>query len=140
MRILGYSCNSPLFRLLVAGLLLAACTPAYAGLFSNEKHDPVPQWGLDAAKTPTPANVKDAPSVVLFDEYVEIGSTILCESEELLEPYLQETVWGIQSGIPVVFQALEVDLPAGRVHTRGMAQILARQAGRGGAQPLALGD
>jgi hypothetical protein len=203
MRILGYSCNSPLFRLLVAGLLLAACTPAYAGLFSNEKHDPVPQWGLDAAKTPTPANVKDAPSVVLFDEYVEtvdaqgraterereairilkpqgrhdgchlsydidekinyfrewtitadgkqfeaqegdfvdvgdpylsnfhytgrtrvvqppaaeIGSTILCETEELLAPYQQETIWGIQSSIPVAFQALEVDLPPGRAHS-----------------------
>jgi hypothetical protein len=34
-----------------------------------------------------------------------------------LNLYLQETVWGIQSGIPVVFQALEVDLPAGRAHS-----------------------
>ena len=25
----------------------------------------------------------------------DVGATILCESEELLEPYLQETVWGI---------------------------------------------
>ena len=30
-----------------------------------------PQWGLDAAKTPTPAYVKDAASVVLYDEYLE---------------------------------------------------------------------
>jgi hypothetical protein len=193
-------------RVVAAGFLLAACATAHASLsslFSNEKHDPVPQWGLDAAKTPTPAYVKDAPSVVLFDEYVEtvdaqgraterereairilkpqgrhdncrvsydvdekinyfrewtiaadgkqyqaqdtdfvdvgeigvpvmlstrkdrivrppaadVGAVVICESEELLEPYLQETVWGIQSSIPVAFQALEVDLPAGRAHT-----------------------
>jgi hypothetical protein len=170
---------------------------------------PVPQWGLDAAKTPTPAYAKDASSVVLYDEYVEtvdaqgraverereafrilqpqgrhdvcsvsydvdekiksfqewtitadgkqfqakdtdfvdrgaaeggivenipillftektrvvhppatdIGATVLCETEELLAPYKQETVWQIQSGIPVVFQALEVDLPAGRAYS-----------------------
>ncbi len=191
------------FRMIVAGLLAAACLPAHAGLFSSEKKDTAPQWALDAAKTPTPAYVKDAASVVLFDEYVEtvdadgratererkatrilkpqgrhdecgvsydvdekinyfrewtiaadgkqyqaqetdfvdvgdvgvpimlstrkarvvrppaadVGAVVICESEELLEPYLQETVWGIQSGIPIVFQALEVDLPAGRAHT-----------------------
>lgn len=44
----------------------------------------------------------------------DVGATIFCESEELMEPYLQEKVWGIQNGIPVVFQALEVDLPPGR--------------------------
>jgi transglutaminase-like putative cysteine protease len=190
-------------RVVAAGLLAAICTPAHAGLFTTDKHDPVPQWGLDAAKTPTPTNVKDAPSVVLFDEYVEtvdaqgratererkatrilkpqgrhdgchlsydidekinyfrewtitgdgkqfeaqegdftdwgdpylsnyhytertrsvqppaaeIGATILCETEELLAPYQQETIWGIQSSIPVAFQALEVDLPAGRAHS-----------------------
>ena len=37
---------------------------------------------------------------------VDVGATIFCESEELLEPYLQETFWQIQSHIPVVFQAL----------------------------------
>jgi hypothetical protein len=193
-------------RVLAAGLLLAACAPAHAGLsnlFSNEKHDPAPQWGLEAAKTPTPTYVKDAASVVLFDEYLEtvdaqgratererrvkrilkpqgryvscdveydldekinyfrewtiaadgkqyqaqdtdfvdigdtdtpimlstrkerivrppaadVGAVVICESEKLLEPYLQETVWWIQSSIPAVFQALEVDLPAGRAHS-----------------------
>jgi len=191
-------------RVLAAGLLLAACAPAHAGLFGGDKHDPAPQWGLDAAKTPTPTYVKDAASVVLFDEYVEtvdaqgraterereairilkpqgrhdsgcyvaydvdekinyfrewtiaadgkqyqaqdtdfvdvgdtnipvmlstekarvvhppaadVGAVILCESEELLAPYQQEMVWRIQSSNPVVYQALEVDLPAGRAHT-----------------------
>lgn len=45
---------------------------------------------------------------------VDTGAMIFCESEELMEPYLQEKVWSIQNGIPVVFQALEVDLPQGR--------------------------
>lgn len=37
---------------------------------AKEKKMPVPQWAVDAAKTPTPANVGDAAAVVLFDEYV----------------------------------------------------------------------
>jgi hypothetical protein len=164
----------------------------------------VPQWGLDAYKTHTPDYVKDAASVILFDEYVEtvdaqgraverereairilkpqgrrntclvaydvdekinyfrvwtiaadekqyqaqetdfteegdtdiptmlsthkariahppavdVGATIICESEELLRPYYQEKDWHIQEGIPVVFQALEIDLPPGRAHTQ----------------------
>lgn len=47
----------------------------------------------------------------------DVDATIICESEEVMEPYLQEKVWQIQNGIPVVFQALEIDLPAGRAHT-----------------------
>jgi len=49
---------------------------------------------------------------------VDVGATIICESEELMEPYLQEKVWSIQNGIPIAFQALEIDLPAGRAHTQ----------------------
>jgi Domain of Unknown Function with PDB structure (DUF3857)/Transglutaminase-like superfamily len=49
---------------------------------------------------------------------VDVGATILCESEEVMEPYLQEKVWHIQNGIPEVFQALEIDLPPGRSHTQ----------------------
>jgi transglutaminase-like putative cysteine protease len=190
-------------HILIAGFLMVDCAPAHAGLFNSDKRDPVPQWALDAAKTPTPADVKDAPSVVLFDEYLEtvdaqgratereryafrvlkpqgrhevcrveydvdekinsfrawtlaadgkqfqaregdfvdigdphlsnfhstgrtrsvqppameIGTTIACESEELLAPYQQEMDWRIQSSIPIAFQALEVDLPPGRAHS-----------------------
>jgi transglutaminase-like putative cysteine protease len=194
--------NSPLVRFALATLLLVAARPAMAGWFS--KGQPVPQWGLDAAKTHTPDYDKDAASVILFDEYVEtidgqgraverereairilkpqgrrygtcrvsfdvdekinyfrawtiaadekqyqaqdtdfadvgdtdvpimlstsktrvvlppavdVGATVICESEELLAPYQQETDWGIQIDIPVVFQALEVDLPPGRAHS-----------------------
>jgi len=188
-------------RFVAAALLLAFCPLCSANWFGG-KQDP-PQWGLDAAKTPTPAYVKDAASVILFDEYLEtvdaqgraverereairilkpqgrsvscevfydvdekinyfrewtiaadqkqyqaqdtdfidvgntaipimlftektrvvhppaadVGAVVLCESEELLEPYRQEKVWHFQSGIPIVFQALEVDLPAGRTHS-----------------------
>ena len=187
--------------LLLAAILVFTCQSARSSWFS--KGQPVPQWGLDAAKTHTPDYVKDASAVILYDEYVEtidaqgraverereairilkpqgretscevsydetekinyfrvwtiaadekqyqaqdtdfadrgdtdvptmlstrktrishppaadVGAVIICESEELMEPYMQEKVWGIQSGIPVVFEALEVDLPPGRTLT-----------------------
>src|SRR5215469_10291715 len=52
-----------------AAIAGAAWGTASASWFS--KGQPVPDWGVQAAKTPTPAYVKDASSVVLFDEYVE---------------------------------------------------------------------
>ncbi len=170
---------------------------------ARDKKEPVPQWGLDAAKTPTPDYAKDSGSVILYHEYVEtiddrgraverereairilqpqarhegcairydvdekidyfrawtigadekqyqakdtdfvdegdpsipielltekervvhppatdVGAIVLCESEELLAPWKQEKFWHIQSGIPVAFEALEVDLPPGRAHS-----------------------
>jgi hypothetical protein len=198
---MSFSPSSRPARFFAAALLLALCPPCPANWFGG-KQDP-PQWGLDAAKTPTPAYAKDAASVILFDEYVEtvdsqgraverereairilkpqgrqdscevsfdvdekinyfrewtiaadqkqyqaqdtdfvdkgdttipimlfteksrvvhppaadVGAVILCESEELLEPYRQEKIWHFQSGIPIVFQALEVDLPVGSPHS-----------------------
>lgn len=47
---------------------------------------------------------------------VDVGAVEICESEELMAPYAQEKVWAIQNAIPVVFQALEIDLPPGRAH------------------------
>ncbi len=188
--------------LLAVILLVCACRPAAAGW--RDKSAPVPDWGLEAAKTPTPDYAKDSGAVILSDEYVEtvdgqgraterereairilqpqgratgcavsydvdeqinyfqewtitadgrqfpakdtdfvdkggetgvpvelvsekvrivhppaadVGATVICESEELLAPYMQEKVWQIQNGIPVVFEALEVDLPPGRAHS-----------------------
>jgi hypothetical protein len=192
-----------LYRLSFLSLIVTGCAalPAHAGVFG--KDTPAPQWGLDAAKTPLPANIGDAPAVILFDEYVEtidaqgravererqairilkpqgrhnvcatsydvdekinyfrewtitadgrtfqakdtdfmdigaaeedavrdipillqteknrivhppaedVGATILCESEELMAPWLREKAWSIQEGIPFVFEALEIDLP-----------------------------
>jgi hypothetical protein len=195
------SLSSRTARLLTSALLVVLCSPCPANWFGG-KQDP-PQWGLDAAKTPTPAYVKDAAAVVLYDEYLEtvdaqgravererrvkrilkpqgrsvscdveydvdekvnyfrewtiaadqkqyqaqdtdfidvgdlgipimlstnkhrvvrppaadVGATIICESEKLLPSYIQETVWEIQKSVPIVFQALEVDLPAARAHS-----------------------
>jgi len=181
-------------------LLLALAAPARLSAFGNGD---IPQWGLDAYKTHTPPYVKDAPAVVLYDDYLEsfddkghnierhrkavrilkpqgrqqycdvvydidqkvnyfrawtiaadekqyqaretdfieagdtdhptmlstrkirianlpavdVGATLICESEELMPPYLQETIWRIQDDIPVVYQALEVDLPPGKTQT-----------------------
>jgi transglutaminase-like putative cysteine protease len=184
----------------VAVMVLAACGTAGASWFS--KGQPVPDWGVAAAKTPTPSYVGDASAVILYDEYVEsidgsgraiererqairilkpqgrgntcavsydvdekvnyfrawtitadekmtfqaldtdfveegdtdvpimlstrktrvahppgadVGATIVCESEELMKPYMQEKVWGVQNGIPVVFEALELNMPAGKI-------------------------
>jgi len=199
MKISFFPC---IVRVFVAALLVFICNPCLASWFGKDKQD-LPQWGLDAAKTPTPAYAKDAASIVLFDEHLEtidaqgraverkreairilkpqgrhencevsydvdekinyfrewtiaadqkqyqaqdtdfidegdlgipimlstrktrivrppaadVGAIIVCESEELLAPYLPEKVWHIQHAIPVVFQALEVDLPAGRAHS-----------------------
>ncbi len=190
----------PHLRNLLPAFLALACIPLSASWF--QKGQPVPQWGLDAAKTHTPDYAKDAAAVVLYDEYIEtiddqgravererkairilkpqgrdntcyvhysedekihyfrawtiaadektyqaqdtdfaefgdtgvpimlstakarvvhlpavdVGAIEICESEELLAPYEQEQVWQIQNDIPVVFQALEIDLPQGRAH------------------------
>jgi hypothetical protein len=200
-----------LVRFSTTALLLFSCQPGFGNWFGKEKLDP-PQWGLDAAKTVTPAYANNATAIILYDEYLEtvdnqgraverereairilkpqgrhhagcrvsydvdekinyfrewtltpdekqyqaqdtdfidegdqgiplmlstrktrivhppaadVGAVVLCESEELLQPYLQETVWEIQSGIPVVFQALEVDLPAGRAHSESWHRFAA---------------
>ncbi|MGB6194435.1 MAG: DUF3857 domain-containing protein, partial [Terracidiphilus sp.] len=187
-------------RIALPVLVILPCAPLSASWF--QKGQPVPQWGLDAAKTHAPAYDKDAAAVILYDEYVEtiddqgraierereairilkpqgrgntcdveysedekinyfrawtiaadektyqaqdsdfieegdtnvpvmlsttkrrvvhlpavdVGAIEICESEELLAPYEQEKVWRVQNGIPVVFQALEIDLPQGRAH------------------------
>lgn len=179
-------------------LTLFVVTPARAGKFNK----PVPDWGLEAAKTKTPDDAKDASAVILFDEYVEtvddkgratererkairilkpqgrdetcgvsydvdekvnyfrvwtigadekeypaqetdyadigdtqdrimlstgkfrgvrapamdVGAVLVCESEKLVKPYLQEAVWNFQGELPAVSVALEVDFPAARVH------------------------
>jgi hypothetical protein len=181
-----------------AALLSIAGSPAHCSWFN--KGQPIPQWGLDAAKIHTPGYARDSSSVILFDEYVEtvdvqgraverereairilkpqgrdtgcvvsydetqkinyfrvwtiaadekqyqaqdtdfvehgdtdipvmlssrkfrvahppaadVGAVVVCESEELMEPYLQEKIWSFQGSTPVVSEALEVDLPAGR--------------------------
>jgi hypothetical protein len=55
--------------ILVVLASLAALTGAVPAA-AWDKHEPAPQWAVDAAKTPTPTSAKDAPAVVLFDEYL----------------------------------------------------------------------
>jgi hypothetical protein len=195
----------------IAGLLLLLARPA-AAVHVNK--NPLPQWAADAYKTRTPVYVKDAPAVVLYDEYVEaidsggraterereairilknqgrgttcgvsydvdekvnyfrvwtigadekqyqaqesdftelgatgipimlstekrrvahppavdVGATIFCESEELMEPYIREKVWRIQDQIPVVFEALEIDLPQGKDYSSAWHDFPAQRA------------
>jgi hypothetical protein len=184
---------------LIAALLSMLALGAHAGIFGNNL--PLPQWGLDAYKTHTPDYAKDAPAIVLFDEYVETidsqgravereryavrilqpqgrkfaqcavsydvdekvnyfhewtigadekqyqakdtdfyvkgdpnipimlstektqivrppaadpGAVVICESEELLRPYMHQQVWEFQSSIPAVYQAFELDLSPGQ--------------------------
>ena len=41
------------------------------------------------------------------------GAVVACETEVQLRPYMTEEVWDIQSTVPVVSEALELDLPPG---------------------------
>ena len=54
----------------IASLVTYAAFTGSVPAAAKDKPQPTPQWAVDAAKTPTPANVKDAPAVVLFDEYL----------------------------------------------------------------------
>jgi hypothetical protein len=47
-------------------LAFFASVPAAA----RDKAQPAPQWAVDAAATPTPADAKSADAVILFDEYL----------------------------------------------------------------------
>lgn len=45
------------------------------------------------------------------------GAVVVCESEVQLRSYIDEKLWHFQQPVPVVNEALEVDLPPGRHHT-----------------------
>jgi hypothetical protein len=47
---------------------------------------------------------------------IDVGATIVCESEEQVRPYMRQEFWGVQDEIPVVFLGVELDLPAGEKH------------------------
>jgi hypothetical protein len=57
-----------LSRIAVAASSLAVLCSVSAA--ARDKAQPAPDWAVEAAKTPTPASAKDAPAVVLFDEYL----------------------------------------------------------------------
>jgi hypothetical protein len=68
--------------------------------------------------TSIPVMLSTHKSRIAHPPAVDVGATIVCESEELMKPYGQEKLWQIQSGVPIVYQALEIDLPADRAHTQ----------------------
>ena len=72
----------------------------------------------EVGDTSVPIMLSTSKTRVAIPPAIDVGATLVCESEELLQPYLHETVWGIQQSVPVVFEALEVDLPQGRAHSQ----------------------
>jgi uncharacterized protein DUF3857/transglutaminase superfamily protein len=72
----------------------------------------------DVGDTSIPIMLSTRKTRVVRAPAVDVGATLICESEEVMEPYMQETTWSIQNGIPVAFEALEIDLPPGRAHTQ----------------------
>jgi hypothetical protein len=53
------------------------------------------------------------------------GSVVVCETEEQLRPYMSEEEWDLQSSIPIVFEALELALPAGGHYADSWAHFAA---------------
>lgn len=72
---------------------------------------------FDRGNTSIPIMLSTRKVRVASPPAMDVGATIVCESEEVMESYSQEKDWQVQFGIPVVFQALEIDLPQGRTLT-----------------------
>jgi hypothetical protein len=72
----------------------------------------------EVGNTAVPIMLSTAKTRVGIPPAVDVGATMVCESEELLQSYLHETIWEIQQSVPVVYQALEVDLLPGRAYSQ----------------------
>ena len=68
---------------------------------------------VDVGDTSVPVMLSTDKARVARPPAIDVGATLVCESEELMAPYAQEKMWMIQNTNPVVFQALEIDLPEG---------------------------
>jgi hypothetical protein len=85
---------------------------------ADEKQYPAQETDFaDFGDTGVPIMLSTRKTRVAHPPAVDVGAIEICESEEKMAPYLQEKNWEFQSGIPVVFEALEVDLPTGRTLT-----------------------
>src|SRR5206468_5826837 len=71
---------------------------------------------LEVGDTNVPVMLSTHKLRVAHPPAVDVGAVVVCESEELMEPYSQEKDWFVQDDIPVVSEALELDLPAGKKH------------------------
>ena len=65
MRRHGSACRFLIFAACCSAALLGSHFAA-----AKEKSQPAPDWAINAAKTPTPANVGDASAVILLDDYL----------------------------------------------------------------------
>jgi Domain of Unknown Function with PDB structure (DUF3857)/Transglutaminase-like superfamily len=63
--------HAGLSRLLIVAICGGATFACTQPASAKDKQEPIPQWGLDAAKTPTPDYAKNSGSVILYDEYLE---------------------------------------------------------------------
>jgi len=58
-------------RFLIVAICGGAALFGSQSAAAKDKQESIPQWGLDAAKTPTPDYAKNSGSVILYDEYLE---------------------------------------------------------------------
>jgi hypothetical protein len=72
---------------------------------------------VEHGDTDVPVMLSSRKTRIAHPPAVDVGAVVICESEELMQPYLQEKIWFLQGSTPVVSQALEVDLPAGRAQS-----------------------
>jgi transglutaminase-like putative cysteine protease len=187
-------------HLLALSAFGVSCLLLVSNVTAERAKEPAPDWAVTAAKTPTPSNAKDAPAVILFDEYLitvdaqnhaverersavrilkpqgrrhadcaawydidskldyirswtitadgrqlqamepdftdygayedpvmqmtervrrakspasDPGNVVICETEVRYRPYMSEEEWNIQQSIPIVSEALELDLAPG---------------------------
>ncbi len=210
------------WKVAVAGLAVVTALQVWApAAWAKEKTIPVPDWALEAAKTPTPtvAGAINAPAVILSDDYLvtvdgqnravereryvvrilkpqgrdyahcaafydvdskllgfhtwtiaadgkqfqakdedyldeglaeamelqyterrrsvnppgaDPGAVVACETEVQLQPYIHEENWFVQADVPVVHEALELDLPPGGHYAeswRGTAAVKPTEVG-----------
>ncbi len=63
--------HAGLSRFLIVAICGGATLVGSQSAAAKDKQESIPQWGLDAAKTPTPDYAKNSGSVILYDEYLE---------------------------------------------------------------------
>jgi hypothetical protein len=62
---------------------------------------------------------------VLHPPAADVGAVVICETEEVLAPYQHEQTWRIQGAEPFVYEAMELDLPAGMKYADSWHQYAA---------------
>jgi hypothetical protein len=69
---------------------------------------------LEHGDTDVPIMLSTRKTRIVQPPAEDVGAVVVCESEEQMRPYSTEKIWGLQSSVPFVYEALEVDLPQGR--------------------------